>query len=587
MKEFNTTAICIPSKHYMVDLSERVKEIRKLVDAGKYFTINRGRQYGKTTTIACLASYLEPWYEVLSLDFQKISHASFKSEEAFIQAFSRQVLARGKKLPIPEDVKAELQDYISRREDRAIFDELFFTLARWCEEAEKPVVLIIDEVDTAADNQVFLDFLSQLRADYLERENDPDEKTFQAVILAGVIDVRHLKSRIRPEDAHKVNSPWNIATDFDIDMSLSEDGIKGMLDEYESDHHTGMDTSAVARQIREYTNGYPYLVSRICQLIDERSVPGWFPSLSDAWTVCGVDEAVKVILSEDNTFFESVMGKLINYPDLKSQLRRILLQGETVAYLPDDEEQKQLRMYGFVRNNHNTLAVSNRIFEMRLYNYFIGESRKNENFKQAAASAKPIFVNDDGWLDVPKIMAHFIEEHNRIYKNRTEIFLEEEGRDEMTIRQEAYKLIDTLPDESVRFVVQIIRNMSPAFFDGRVILEPLEPDNSARIKLRQISQLKEDWNGNGAASFSVQHIKIVDELLSALKYIPEVFPTGCDTIQLEFDKASGEHLEIEIPETGVSEYYYVDDAGSDRTGTVGTNADTINDLVGRFYESGL
>ena len=43
MKEFNTTAVCIPEKHYMVDLTERVKEIRKMVDAGKYFTINRAR----------------------------------------------------------------------------------------------------------------------------------------------------------------------------------------------------------------------------------------------------------------------------------------------------------------------------------------------------------------------------------------------------------------------------------------------------------------------------------------------------------------------------------------------------------------
>ena len=58
MKEFNTTAICIPSKHYMVDLTERVKEIKKLVDAGKYFTINRARQYGKTTTLAALGNLL-------------------------------------------------------------------------------------------------------------------------------------------------------------------------------------------------------------------------------------------------------------------------------------------------------------------------------------------------------------------------------------------------------------------------------------------------------------------------------------------------------------------------------------------------
>ena len=43
MKKFNTTAVCIPSKHYTVDLSERVDEIKKLVDDGKYFTINRER----------------------------------------------------------------------------------------------------------------------------------------------------------------------------------------------------------------------------------------------------------------------------------------------------------------------------------------------------------------------------------------------------------------------------------------------------------------------------------------------------------------------------------------------------------------
>ena len=70
MKKFNTTAVCVPSKHYMVDLSERVEEIKKLVDDGKYFTINRARQYGKTTTIASLANYLRAEYEVLSLDFQ-------------------------------------------------------------------------------------------------------------------------------------------------------------------------------------------------------------------------------------------------------------------------------------------------------------------------------------------------------------------------------------------------------------------------------------------------------------------------------------------------------------------------------------
>ena len=48
VKVFNTTGLCVPEKHYMVDLTERLVQIKAMVDAGKYFTINRARQYGKT-----------------------------------------------------------------------------------------------------------------------------------------------------------------------------------------------------------------------------------------------------------------------------------------------------------------------------------------------------------------------------------------------------------------------------------------------------------------------------------------------------------------------------------------------------------
>ena len=235
--------------------------------------------------------------------------------------------------------------------------------------------------------------------------------------------------KIRSSDQHKVNSPWNIAADFDVDMSLSADGIRGMLDEYEKDHATGMDTATAAAYIRQYTGGYPYLVSRICQLIDTRLVPSKLENLTVAWTPHGVDEAVRLILSESSPLFDSVMGKLIDYPDLKEQLRDILMRGETIAYLPDDEGQRQLRMYGFIRIEDNRVTVSNRVFEMRLYTYFIGESSNNNDLKQLAAAERPAFIDRDGRLDVAKIMERFIEAHNRIHGASTPKFLEEEGRE--------------------------------------------------------------------------------------------------------------------------------------------------------------
>ena len=57
-KYFNITGLCYPEKHYMVDLTERLIRIKKLVDQGEYFVINRARQYGKTTTLKGLERYL-------------------------------------------------------------------------------------------------------------------------------------------------------------------------------------------------------------------------------------------------------------------------------------------------------------------------------------------------------------------------------------------------------------------------------------------------------------------------------------------------------------------------------------------------
>ncbi len=440
MKTFNTTGVCIPSKHYMVDLSERVSEIRKVVDDGKYFVINRARQYGKTTTLTALERALGDAYYAILMDFQDYSKETFQSEDSFCRDFSSDFCAK-----LEEKITAEVPELTEAiRSMESLADDtgkpirlftMFRSLRRIWDSSDKPVVLIVDEADSAANNQLFIDFLASLRSHYIKRQKNLDYRTFQSVILAGVTDVRHLKSKIRDEDQHRLNSPWNIAADFNIDMSLSVAGIQGMLDEYEADHGTGMDTAAIAKQIREYTNGYPFLVSRICQIIDTELVPARFDTRKEAWTAYGADEAVRLLLSEtDNTLFESLTGKLTNYPALRKQLRNILHRGEVYAWLPYDEAQQQLRMYGFSRNDHNTVAIANRVFEMLLYAQFIGEGSQNERIKQAAAAEKQIFIDEDGTLNMPRIMEHFIAEYRRIHKSsddeeREIRFVEEEGRE--------------------------------------------------------------------------------------------------------------------------------------------------------------
>ena len=58
MREFNSTGLCVPERHYMVDISDRVAQMRAMVERGDYFCINRARQYGKTTTLVALERVL-------------------------------------------------------------------------------------------------------------------------------------------------------------------------------------------------------------------------------------------------------------------------------------------------------------------------------------------------------------------------------------------------------------------------------------------------------------------------------------------------------------------------------------------------
>jgi hypothetical protein len=90
---------------------------------------------------------------------------------------------------------------------------------------------------------VLMDFPAQLRAYYI---NGDTQSTFQSVILAGVYDIKNFRSKIRTDENHKLNSPWNIAADFNIDMSFLPEEIAGMLRDYEKDHQTGMEIGKIS-----------------------------------------------------------------------------------------------------------------------------------------------------------------------------------------------------------------------------------------------------------------------------------------------------------------------------------------------------
>ena len=425
-KSFNTTGICIPEKHYMVNLDARLKEIKKLVDSDCYFVINKARQYGKTTTLRALYRYLQDDYYVILMDFQTFGNADFQTEESFSAAFAHTFseLLEYNNLSRSNDLEKALK-CLSEESEKLTLRTLFKTLKHICNVASKPIVLMIDEVDSASENTVFIDFLAQLRSMYLTRDIQP---AFKAVILAGVYDVKNLKLKIRPGEEHKYNSPWNIATDFNIDMSFSKPEISQMLKEYETDHNTGMDVDAMAALISDYTSGYPFLVSRLCQLLDwkyEEKVA--VREQENVWTEQGFNDAIRLLLTERNTLFESLSEKLENYPELNSMLQEILFSGKMIIYNYYEPSINIATMFGFVKNQNGMLAVANRIFETWLYNLYLSSSKLQKSPVYSASTMEKNQFIVGGRLNMRLVLERFVVHFHDLYGDSQESFVEDEG----------------------------------------------------------------------------------------------------------------------------------------------------------------
>lgn len=96
---------------------------------------------------------------MIRLDFQRLSHACFGTEARFVKSLSTELLERG---PImPDEIVAQL-DALQKTETCMLRD-LSKVLINLCRVSEQKIVLLIDEVDSSTNNQVFLDFLALLR----------------------------------------------------------------------------------------------------------------------------------------------------------------------------------------------------------------------------------------------------------------------------------------------------------------------------------------------------------------------------------------------------------------------------------------
>lgn len=403
----------------MVDISKKTAKIFDMVQQGDYFVINRPRQYGKTTTVYMLNRYLKTLdeYFPIKISFEGIGSESYRSETKFIEAF---LLTLKEKFLISGD--NDTVEFIEASIGVDSIKKLDIWLKKLVMRIGKKVVFIIDEVDKSSNNQLFLDFLGMLRDKYL-KSHQGEDITFHSAILVGVHDVKSLKAKLRPDEEAKYNSPWNIAVDFEVDLAFFPEEIATMLEEYAKVQHVKIDIPFFAEYIFYFTSGYPFLVSYLCKIIDEKIMPG---KKKKEWIPEDLVQAVQIALMKDNTNFESLIKNLENNPKLYELVFKIIMNEKEFSYNRRNSIIHLGTLYGILKEENSKTRIHNRLYEQLIYDYMSSNLETSDSMQINHVSSS--YFQEDGTLNIDKVIRKFQEFMKEQYSSRDKNFLERNGR---------------------------------------------------------------------------------------------------------------------------------------------------------------
>jgi hypothetical protein len=344
----------------------------------------------------------------------------FSLEESFVKAFAELIFDE------LEMQNEELSHFLND-ESKGIttLKDLSKLITRLVKKVDQQFVLLIDEVDKSSNNQLFLSFLGMLREKYLRR-NAGKDYTFQSIILAGVYDVKSLKLKIRDGGEAKYNSPWNIAVDYPSDLSFTPGEIETMLTDYTREKNITMDIPAIASRLHYFTSGYPFLVSRLCSIIDVDIMQ----DTQTTWPLEYVDRAAAFIVGENNTNFDSLIKNLENNKDLYQVVQELLLEDVELENNSRSPVINSGHTVGVFSKTKGILTIHNMIYKQIIYDYMSVNLKLKELLQRKISRYNPgnSFILPNNTLDFEKILLRFQAFMKEQYSPKDTAFVERNWR---------------------------------------------------------------------------------------------------------------------------------------------------------------
>ena len=405
MRSFNTSGPVVAADHYCIPPLSRIDldGVLELVRAKRYFVLHAPRQTGKTSVLLALRDRLSARGEY------RCVYANVESGQTAREDVGRAMRA----------ILGELAEYASDMLGDNFVEDVWVealerygpdralrrTLALWARADSRPLVLLIDEIDTLV-GDALVSVLRQLRAGYhLRPQAFP-----QSVILCGLRDVRDY--RIRSPDGKALVAGGSAFNIKDRSLRLgdfSRDEATALLKQHTDE--TGQPFApGAAERIWTQSQGQPWLVNAM-------AAEACFGDMRDrARTITEADiiDAQEQLILRRETHLDQLADKL-SEPRVRRVIEPLLSGGEA-------DRDASLRDIEYARD----LGLIARDAPVRIANPIYAEvvPRELAAYAQETLPHETAwYVNDDDSLNVPKLLTvfqEFFREHSEHWVERFE-----------------------------------------------------------------------------------------------------------------------------------------------------------------------
>ena len=381
MLKFSTAGPIVPAEHYHIPPLQRsgFEEVLQLVEDANYFIVYAPRQTGKTTTLRALRDVLnDRGYRAVHTTLQGV-----QTPESDIEGVIRGTLTclEAEAIDTLDDdfLARHGQDIVSARGPGV---GLRMALREWTASDPKPLVLLLDEVDSLS-GAPLLALLDQLRAGYESRP-----KRFPHSVA--VCGLRNVRDYFTPRA-----SPFNIVAKSLRLGDFSETEVRDLLGQHTEETGQRFAPEAV-EEVWRSTVGQPWLVNALASDACFEDPEG--RDRSRDITRQAIDAARKRLILEGPAHFGQVAQRL-----KEARVRRVLDPILAGADTPPNfaaDDLRYVRDLGLIATEP-TIRIANPIYGEVIPRLLAEEVRGRVDLDSAR------FVRADGGLEVSALLRAF------------------------------------------------------------------------------------------------------------------------------------------------------------------------------------